>query len=213
MTEEPVPALVHPEAVLRAVQRWIIDATEAPLLVESGNSFAWANQLLSIPREGRYRASMLWGSLGHACAGVLGAALIHGKAVALTGDGAMLFTNEVSTAVSHGIRAVWIVLNDAAYGSCVAGQSARGLSSHALGIPRVDFVAYARSVGADGVAVRSESDLEPALKRAMLADIPFVVDVPVSSEPSPLAQRFDAFFGSDEPSHYRLRRSSPRFKP
>lgn len=196
MTDEP-SGLVHPANVLHALQRCVIDATSAPLLVESGNAFAWANRLLRFPSAGRYRTSMAWGSLGHACAGVLGAALVTGKAMALTGDGAMLFTQEVSTAVAHGIAAVWVVLNDAAYGSCIAGQSSRGLSARALDIPRVDFAAYARALGAEGRRVEHRSDLVAALTEAMRAKAPFVVDVLVSSEVSPLAQRFESIFGAD----------------
>jgi acetolactate synthase-1/2/3 large subunit len=195
---------VHPEQLLAAIQRCVIDETTAVLLVESGNSFAWANHLLRIPEPGRYRASMQWGSLGHASAGVLGAAVsASGKAVVLAGDGAMLFTNEVSTAVAHRLAAVWIVVNDAGYGSCVAGQRSRGLCARGLQIPRVDFASYARALGADGTRVQDPEALVPALSGAMTAEGPYVVDVLVRRVDSPLATRFSSFFAVDAKGHDR----------
>jgi len=44
-------------------------------------------------------------------------------------------------------------------------------------LPSTDFVAFARSMGADGVVVEHEDELEGALARAMRHEGPFVVDV------------------------------------
>jgi acetolactate synthase I/II/III large subunit len=187
---------VHPASLMDAIQRCIVDATNAVILSESGHAFAWTNQRLQFKEPGRYRVSMRFGSLGHACAGVVGAALVHsGKAVAVVGDGAMLFANEVSTAVAERANAVWIVLNDGKYSSCEQGQLSRGLSTSGLRIPRVDFVAYARSLGADGLRVSRASRLEEALTRAMSDVGPYVVDVLVRDVESPLKRRFTNLFG------------------
>jgi acetolactate synthase-1/2/3 large subunit len=187
---------VHPALLMDAIQRCIVDTTDAVILSESGHAFAWTNQCLQFKEPGRYRVSMRFGSLGHACAGVVGAALVHsGKAVAVVGDGAMLFANEVSTAVAERVDAVWVVLNDGKYGSCEKGQLSRGLSTCGLRIPRVDFVTYARSLGADGVRVPHASRLEDALKRAMSNVGPYVVDVSVRDVESPLKRRFTNLFG------------------
>lgn len=193
----PNPAGVHPVALMAAVQRRVVDGSDAIVFAESGNSFVWSNRLLQFSTPGRYRCSLLWGSLGHASAAAVGLTLEQKrKAVILTGDGGMLFTHELSTAVAHGLGAIWVVLNDAGYGSCKAGQSARGLSTRALSIPRVDFAAYARALGAAGRSVHLAEELDPVLEEALLADGPFVLDVWLSEAESPLAQRFEAFFGA-----------------
>jgi acetolactate synthase-1/2/3 large subunit len=115
--------------------------------------------------------------MGHATTGVVGVALARDShAVALVGDGSMLMHNEINTAVKYAARAVWIVLNDGRYGMCAQGMEALGLSADAL-FPAVDFVAFARAQGADGVHVRHEHELDPALRQAMHARGPFVVDV------------------------------------
>jgi acetolactate synthase-1/2/3 large subunit len=100
--------------------------------------------------------------------------------------------NEVSTAVQYGVAAVWIVLNDARYGMVEQGLRGLGLpvGTEATSIPRCDFAAIARAMGADGVRVEREHDLDAAIARAMAATGPFVVDVLVDpDEQAPLMGR------------------------
>jgi len=172
---------VHPAALMDAIQRHVIDDGEAIVFAESGNAFVWATHCLRFAAPGRYRASTGVGAMGHAAAGVVGAALAGGRrAVAVVGDGAMLMQNEISTAVKYAAPATWIVLNDGRYGMCEQGMDMLGLVADAR-FPEVDFVAFARAQGADGVRVGHADELDAALRRAMRADGPFVVDVLVDS--------------------------------
>ena len=162
-----------------AIQRHVVDAGDAIVLAESGNSFVWTTHRLRFATPGRHRVSTSFGAMGHAAAGVVGAALADGagrRAVAVVGDGAMLMHNEVNTAVKYGARAVWIVLNDGRYGMCAQGMETLGLDADAL-FPAVDFAAFARAQGAGGVRVHGEDGLDAALALAMSAPGPFVVDV------------------------------------
>jgi acetolactate synthase-1/2/3 large subunit len=121
---------------------------------------------------------MAFGPMGHATTGVVGAALATGKkSVAVVGDGAMLMSSEISTAKASGAPAVWVVLNDARYGMIDEGMRSLGWTPFATEIPEADFVAIARAVGADGTRVSRESELDDALRRALTAKSPFVVDV------------------------------------
>jgi acetolactate synthase-1/2/3 large subunit len=185
---------VRPRVLMRAIQRHVVCGSDAIVLAECGNSFAWCNHHLSFPDPGRYRVSTLFGSMGHAAAGVVGSALARGgKAVAVVGDGSMLMNCELSTAVQYRAKAVWVVLNDAGYGMCRDGHRALGLTDEEVDIPRVDFVAMARSVGADGVLLETEDQVDEAMRQAMAADGPFVVDVRIdTSDPSPLLKRFES---------------------
>jgi acetolactate synthase-1/2/3 large subunit len=185
---------VRPQVLMQAVQRQIVQGSEALVLAECGNSFAWTNHYLRFAGPARYRVSMLFGSMGHTAAGVVGAALARrGKAVAIVGDGAMLMNSEISTAVQYQAPAVWIVLNDAGYGMCRDGHFALGLTGREVGFPRVDFVALACSVGAAGARVRTEGEIEGAIAAALEASGPFVIDVDVdTNESSPLLRRFES---------------------
>jgi acetolactate synthase-1/2/3 large subunit len=184
---------VSARSVMHAVQRLVIDGSDATVLSEAGNSFAWGNHVLAFATANRYRTSMGWGSMGQATAGVVGAALGRGgKAVAIVGDGAMLMNSEVSTAVQHQIPAVWIVLNDARYGMVEQGLRALGLpvAETTTAIARCNFEAIARAMGAEAIRVERERDLDAAIERAMAARGPFVVDVLVDpDEQAPLGGR------------------------
>ncbi len=185
---------VRPQVLMRAIQRHVVRGSDALLLAECGNAFAWTNHHLSFPGPGRYRVSTLFGSMGHAAAGVVGAALARReKCVAVVGDGAMLMNSEISTAVQYQAPAIWIVLNDAGYSMCRDGHRALGLTADGVDIPQVDFAALARSLGADGVRVRTEDEVDRALGRALAALGPFVIDVAIDTEESsPLAKRFES---------------------
>ena len=98
------------------------------------------------------------------------------RAVAVVGDGALLMTNEINSAVKFGARAVWVVLNDGRYGMCAQGMETLGLSADA-GIPQVDFAAFARAQGAQATRVDRETQLDAAFMEAMAANGPFVIDV------------------------------------
>jgi acetolactate synthase-1/2/3 large subunit len=185
---------VRPQLLMAAIQNVIIDSSDALVMTEAGNSFAWSNHYLQFRDANRYRVSMGYGSMGSAVAGVVGAALARdGKAVAIIGDGAMLMFSEISTAVKHEINAVWIVLNDSRYGMIEQGMRAQGLKPVETMIPTCDFVMIARGMGADGIRVEREEEVEPALQRAMRALGPFVVDVMIDpAETAPFLRRIES---------------------
>ncbi len=181
---------VRPSFLMQIVQREIVEQSEAIVLAEAGNALAFANHYLRFPCPGRYRASTGFAAMGHASAGVLGAALGHEKAVAIVGDGALLMQNELNTAASYGLGAAWIVLNDARYGMVEQGMRSIGWEPFATDFPRVDFVAIARAMGADGVRVERECDIEAALRAGLASPGPFVIDVIIDpSEMAPSSHR------------------------
>ena len=175
---------VRPEILMEAIQRIIVEGSDAIVLAESGNSFTWSTHLLRFPQANRYRVSTGVGSMGHNVTGVVGAAR-KGKAVAVVGDGAMLMNSEVSTAVKYQLPAVWIVLNDAHYNMCNQGMTLLGLKGADAQLPPTDFTLIARGMGADGVRVNHEADLEEALRSALASPRPIVVDVLI--DPSRIA--------------------------
>lgn len=97
---------------------------------------------------------------------------------------------EVNTCVNYQIPAVWIVLNDGYYNMINQGMAMQGLLVKETQIPQADFVMIARGMGADGIRVFQETELESALEKALAASIPFVVDVIVDpTQPAPIGSR------------------------
>lgn len=172
--------LVRPEILMQAIQRIVVDGSDAVVLSESGNSFTWTTNMLRFPQANRYRVSTGVGSMGHNVTGVVGAARgRNGKAVAVVGDGSMLMNSEVSTAVKYQLPTVWIVLNDAYYNMCNQGMTLLGMKGADAKLPDTDFSLIARGMGAEGIRVEAEVNLESALERAMAATGPVVVDVTI----------------------------------
>jgi acetolactate synthase-1/2/3 large subunit len=168
---------VRPEYLMQVIQNKIVDNSAATLLADSGNSFVWTTHYLKFVDPQRYRVSTGIGSMGHAAAGVLGAALaLKSKAVAVLGDGAMLMSNEINTAVHYGAQAVWIVLNDARYNMCAQGMETLGLTADAT-FPEVDFASFAIAQGAMGIRVENERQLDAAIDQAISTNRPCVLDV------------------------------------
>ena len=184
-------SLVRPEVLMDAIQRVIVEGSDAVVMAESGNSLSWGNHMLRFAKPGRYRVSTGFGSMGHFVTGVVGAALVrNGKAVALVGDGAMLMNSEVSTAAKYQIPAVWIVLNDGGYNMCKQGMALLGFKGIDGDMPQADFAMIARAMGADGIRVETEFDVEAALVKALVSTVPFVVDVVIdANQPAPIGGR------------------------
>ncbi|MEH2022911.1 ScyA-related TPP-binding enzyme [Nostoc sp.] len=183
--------LVRPKVLMDLIQDVIVEGSDAVVMAESGNSFAWGIHHLRFTKPGRFRVSTGFGSMGHFVTGVVGAALTkNSKAIAIVGDGAMLMNNEISTAVQHQIPAVWIVLNDSRYNMCEQGMVLLGFKGIHTQIPQTDFVKIAQSMGADGIRVESESDIQTALEKALSSNDPFVVDVIIdSTQTAPIGNR------------------------
>ncbi|HBQ99949.1 MULTISPECIES: thiamine pyrophosphate-dependent enzyme [unclassified Roseofilum] len=189
--------LVRPQVLMQAIQNIIVDGSDAVVMTEAGSSFAWGTHTLRFKEPGRYRVSMGFGSMGHAATGVVGAALAlqdeadsARKAVAIVGDGAMLMNSEVNTAVTYQIPAVWIVLNNRNYNLCDQGMKALGFKNVNAGMTQTDFALVARGMGAKGVRITQETEIEKALAEAMKATEPFVIDVEIDpTVPAPLGER------------------------
>ncbi|MBW4493055.1 MAG: thiamine pyrophosphate-binding protein [Oscillatoria princeps RMCB-10] len=171
-------APVQPEVLMDAIQRIVIDKHDLLVMAEPGNSFAWTIHCLRFAKP-NYRVSVGFGSLGHFVTGVIGASLARQqKAVVIAGDGAMLMNGlEISTAVKYEIPAIWIVLNDGRYNMCEQGMALQKFKNVDVRIPEADFVMIAQALGAEGICVEKDTDLEAALERAVASTKPFVLDV------------------------------------
>ncbi|NJN07981.1 MAG: scytonemin biosynthesis protein ScyA [Richelia sp. RM2_1_2] len=178
---------IRPEILMEAIQKVIVEGSDAVVMAECGNSFTWSTNLLRFAQTNRYRVSTGVGAMGHAVTGVVGAAQVrNGKAVAIVGDGAMLMNNEISTAVKYQIPAIWIVLNDARYNMCHQGMKMLGMTGADAIIPQTDFEMIARGMGARGIRVTKESEITAALEMAIAATGPIVIDVLIDPDrPAP----------------------------
>jgi len=88
-----------------------------------------------------------------------------------------------------GIAPIWLVMNNAAFGT-IAGLQRKhygtgyGCEFEADGRAySPDFAAIARASGADGISIARAEELEPALRAALASGRPTVLDVPMRNTP------------------------------
>lgn len=145
-------------------------------------------QLFPVYGPGTHLGSGGLGTMGWAPPATLGAKLAwpNRPVVGIMGDGAFSTMPQVlMTAVEYGVNAVWLIMNDNAYGAIKAMQDSfygrdlgTDLSSDSSGSPyRPDYAAGARAMGAEGVRITDPADLGPAIKTALDSGRPYVLDV------------------------------------
>lgn len=112
------------------------------------------------------------------------------KVVALIGDGGMSANvSPMATAVERGIAVVWVVMNNAAFGT-IAGLEKEHYG-HQYGTLFLkegepyspDFAAIARGYGVDAITVQSASEFKPALEKALASEKPYLIDVRMENAP------------------------------
>jgi acetolactate synthase I/II/III large subunit len=167
------------------------------LVSDIGIHHNWLIQYCKPKRPDSLIGCMGFGPMGFGVAGVLGAKLAAPErpCVAVVGDGAFFMHNTVlGTAVEYNIPAVWVVWNNYAYASI------RGLQRGYLGGRELatdfkhpetgqpynpDFAAMARSCGVEGTSIDRPEDLGDAIRHAIAANRPYVIDANISAEANP----------------------------
>lgn len=176
---------------------WLTQALRAAAPADSvvvtdvGNSQKWLLQQFPITGEGRCVSSLGGGSMGFGPCGAVGAALAMPgrKVVAITGDGSMAMSLHILPTVAElGAPVVYVVSNDAAYGSVRRPQDMRfgqghnhfTVFGHENGKPYdLDFAAVAGALGIPAERIADPAQLPEALKRAFEADGPYLLDIPI----------------------------------
>jgi acetolactate synthase-1/2/3 large subunit len=118
------------------------------------------------------------GPMGFGIPAALGAKLVHpGRpVVAVVGDGGFAMTmNGLMTALEHDIPIVTVVFNNNALGWVLHGSG-----PFAAEFKDFDHAAIARAMGCGGIRVEDPGALAPALREALAARVPFVLDVRTS---------------------------------
>ena len=158
---------------------------------DGGHFIGWANMYWSVAAPDRMMmVGTAFQSIGQGWPSVVGAALARREStVVLTsgdGGGLMAIADLESAVRAAGGRGMAVVWNDAAYGAEVNLYGLKGLAEGPMRIPEVDFAAFGAAVGAEGVVVRTLSDLDrlaswaeedTATRRFLLLDLRISGDV------------------------------------
>ena len=183
---------LRPERILSELRQAVPE--DGFIVTDVGWNKNGVAQQFSITVPGTFITPSGLATMGFGPSAVLGVKLAqpHRAAVALIGDGGFGSNPSViATAMEAGLNVVWLVMDNAAFGT-IAGLeqmhygSSFGCVFERNGSPyRVDFAAMARACGARGVMIESPEQLGPALREALASDLPSVVQVPMENAPTP----------------------------
>lgn len=170
---------------------------DAILVSDVGVHHNWLLSFCKPRRPDSLIGSMGFGAMGFGAAGVLGAKLAapDRPCVSVCGDGAFfMHANVLGTAVEYNLPVVWVIWNNYAYASI------RGLQRGYLGGRELatdfkhpqtgerynpDFAAMARSAGIAGERVDRVADLGDAIRKAVAANKPYLLDVDIAADKNP----------------------------
>jgi acetolactate synthase-1/2/3 large subunit len=160
------------------------------VLVEELTQVGYASRLLYEARHPRtFITSGYQGTLGWGVATGLGVkhALGDVPVVSINGDGGFMFTvQELATAVRHRIPLVTVVFNDAAFGNVRYMQrNIHGNRTIASDLANPDFVKLGESFGIMSLRARDPEGFRGALEKALKANEPALIEVPVGDMPFP----------------------------
>jgi len=143
----------------------------------------WCDIAYPVTRPRTYIDSSYFATLGFAFPTALGAKVGNPDSVvvALCGDGGFPYAaTELATAVQENIDVITVVFTDNAYGT-VTGIQQRQFGGRYIGntLHNPDYVKLAESFGASGIRCSHYDETGDALKSAIAAGRPVVIEVPV----------------------------------
>lgn len=154
--------------------------TDTIFVTDVGQNQMWAAQHLVVDEPRHHITSGGCGTMGYGLPAAMGAKLARKEAqvVHIAGDGGFKMTGmELYTAVNEGLPLISIVINNSCLGMVRQWQEIfydKRYSSTLL--TAFDFIAFARSCGADGIKATTCEEFKAALAKAKEAGKPFVIE-------------------------------------
>ena len=181
---------MHPAAMVAAARA--AAPGDTVLCVDSGAHRAWCAEYWPSRGGLDYLSLANLGPMGGAIPLGIGAKLARPErpVVVATGDGCMLMHGlEIHTAARHDVPLIVLVFDNRAYGNIWYRAGKMGPGPEALtDIPGIDWPAFARSMGGDGVVVERPGDMAAAFERGLAARGPFVIAARIDKRyPTPVA--------------------------
>jgi acetolactate synthase-1/2/3 large subunit len=166
---------VLPQRIVNAIQEAVTPDTI--LTLDAGNNRLWMTHYFKSLKAGTIfcpggLAGMAWGPPAAVTAKLLNP---DKPVVSVSGDGGFAMAAHVlSTAVQYQLPIAFVVMNNSLLGMIYDGQEGKPVATEFID---TDFSKIAQGFGARGVRIRKPEEMTPAIKEALKADLPTVVDV------------------------------------
>jgi acetolactate synthase-1/2/3 large subunit len=165
-----------PQRVIGELMRTL--PAEAIVTADAGENRILMTHYYQTKAAGGFLQAAGTGPMGFGIPAALGAKLVHPDrpVVAVCGDGGFAMTmNGLMTAIEHDIPITVVVFNNNALGWVLHGSG-----PFAAEFKDFDHAGIARAMGCRGIRVEAPAALAPALKEALAARVPTVIDVRTS---------------------------------
>jgi acetolactate synthase-1/2/3 large subunit len=183
---------LRPERILSEVRKALPE--DGYLVTDVGWNKNGVAQQFPITVQGTFITPSGLATMGFGPSAALGVKIAQPDraVIALVGDGA--FSNQMSvvaTAMEAEIPVVWVVMDNAAFGTIAGlakahyGSTFGNLFESEGKEYRVAYADVARACGAQGFFIRQANELGPALRQALASGIPTVIHVPMENIPTP----------------------------
>ena len=182
-----VPLAIPGPLQLAEIMIWLRETLpdDAILANGAGNFSVWLHRYFRYLRSGTQLAPVS-GSMGYGVPAAIAAKLAHPErtVIAFSGDGCFLMTGqEFATAVQYSLPIVFIVINNAMYGTIRMHQE-RQFPGRVYGsaLANPDFAAYARAFGGFGAVAGKTEEFAGAFEAARASGLPAIVELRLDPE-------------------------------
>lgn len=183
---------LRPERILAEVRREL--PADGYIVTDVGWNKNGVGQQFPFSVPGTFITPSGLATMGFGAAAVLGVKKAQPRraALCLIGDGGFgANPSVVATAMEAGLAVVWVVMDNTAFGTIAGLENMHyhtefGCLFEREGAPYVvDYAAIARGYGARGVQIHAAAELAPALREALAAPVPTVIQVAMENIPTP----------------------------
>jgi acetolactate synthase-1/2/3 large subunit len=177
--DRDAPSPIAPHRVIGDLQA--AAAPDTTFVSDIGEHMLFALHYLTIEERQRFVIHLGLGSMASGIASSIGQALADPsrRVICICGDGGMQMAgSEILVAVKHRLPIVFAVFNDARYNMVFHGYRMTFGREEAWDAPPVDFVQWARSLGARGACIRTPGEITRELLDELTAGgSPCVLDI------------------------------------
>jgi len=176
------PGLLDPRRAIEALDRVIPKDYDS---VSGSGHQSYFHSVMRGRKPENYHAIREFGAIGNGISLAIGVAAgkRNGKVVLFDGDGSFLMhIQELETVKRHGLKLLFCILNDGAYGSEIHKLRADGVDASGAMFGRTDLAAIAKGFGLRGANVADVAQFKPLFDAYAAQDTAEVWNIHVSDQ-------------------------------
>jgi pyruvate oxidase len=155
----------------------------AIMTVDTGDHTLWLERIFQYQNQ-ELLISGTWRTLGFSLPAGIAAQLVYPdrQVVCIAGDGGVAHSIiDLVTAVTYNLPLTLFIINNGAYFMETSRMIVEGTNTLGSEIPNPDYVALAKSMGAEGYRVKQLDELQPAVNQALASTQTSVIDIHCSA--------------------------------